>query len=289
MAVRIMSWNVNLDLNATNLISVASLIAAEDPDLVAMQQSRQERLRNFTSADPNSFTDPNTFYGYLRSNRWPDRGNGRGTIFEHHTTTIGSSTGITTVSRVPLSGTTALWVGRAEVLGTTGYQEKRHIQRALATLPSGGQFYIFNTHLSANGPGVIDGIDQPGVDQRVTAYKFAVGLPVGSQASSPPLSGSSRRIVAGDFNTDPGAMPSNTWVTSADAPWRDFDDPDTTPTIPSVTRSPANPDYPVGNKRDYIFRLNGTDFSFAMPVSYKRIVENKVSDHKAIVADISGV
>lgn len=185
-------------------------------------------------------------------------------MYEHHTITIPTSTGITIVSRIPLSQRGAQGLGRA----SDATDEIRHIQSALATLPDGqGSVYIYNTHVSQNPPAGV-------ADQRAAALSYATaGL-----TAAPP-----RRIVCGDFNSPPPMMVASGWAEAI--PWKDVDYPAYNPTIPAFPGAGT-----IIMKEDYILRLDGTYFGWAysMPAT-PRIVENKVSDHKIVIANISGI
>lgn len=259
----IMSWNVRFTLDETDTRHAAEVINGENPDIVCMQESRQQRLGAWLlpGRNPNLVTDGSTFYGYLRSVGWASQGPGNGTIHEHHTINAGTSTGTTIVSRIPLSGRAAQDVGQE------GSGEWRRIQRALATLPGGPSFFIYNTHVSLFPE-----------EQRVRAREFA------EQSLHLP----ERRIVCGDFNANytdiargiplpPGTPARPGWVQVAPgSTWLDFDHPAGRPTVPGSGAGT--------NKLDYSFRLQAT-----MGVAWARIVDSKVSDHKAVVARITGV
>ncbi len=130
----------------------------------------------------------------------------------------------------------------------------------------------------SRGPGAI-----PNVDRRRTAFQCATGesiLP--PQPPLTPFSAFSRCIVCGDFNTDPGnaAGQMGAYGWAAGAPWSDAD-PLNTPTIPSFGAGTY--------KRDYILRLDGTyaGVTIAMQSGPPRVVENKISDHRPVVATVS--
>lgn len=236
-AFRVCTSNVTYTNN--DPAQIANVIDSHGADLAALQEVNAAQL--------------DTIVGYLLTVGWHNRGLGIGAIAYPREPYGGSTWGVAFVSRVSISNPVPHSLPVPNPADSLG----RKVLRVTVSLPGRPAIWAYCTHISFNVENAAAQIPE--------AYVF------GNDGFDPQAS---RRIVMGDFNSEPFELMDDQWLPFV--PNRRWEDADTSyaKTWPQVDST---------KKLDYVLRSAATLPS----TSNIELVGVKGSDHKVELATIT--